>query len=111
MTRTRIVLLLLVLVASGLAALSMASAVLASETVLTHEQYMRMCTVSNSLWFGFGLFQIPIVWLIVRGFWAYKGILQIPISLLGSVLCSLGGGLLLLTIAQHGWYRLAGQFK
>jgi hypothetical protein len=111
MTRTRIVLLVLVLIASGLAALSIASTILASESVLTHEQYMRMCTARNALWFSFGLFQFPLVWLILRGLWAYRGLLQIPISLLGSVLCSLGGGCLLFLIAEHGWYRMAGQFK
>jgi hypothetical protein len=111
MTRTRIVLLVLVLIASGLAALSIASTVMASESPMTHEQYIRMCTARNTLWFSFWLFQIPIVWLIFRGLWAYRGLLQIPISLLGSVLCSLGGSCLLFLIAEHGWYRMAGQFK
>ena len=103
--------LVLVLIASGLAALSIASTILASESVLTHEQYIRMCTARNALWFSFGLFQIPIVWLILRGLWANRGLLQIPISFLGSVLCSLGGGCLLLLVAEHGWYRVALQFK
>jgi hypothetical protein len=111
MTRTRIMLLVLVLIASGLAALSIASTILASESLLTHEQYMRMGTARNALWFSFGLFQIPIVWLILRSLWAYRGLLQIPISLLGSVLCSLGGGFLLFLIAEHGWYRMAAHFK
>jgi hypothetical protein len=110
-TRTRIVLLVSVLIASGLAALSMASTVMASESPMTHEQYIRMCTARNTLWFSLWLFQIPIVWLIFRGLWAYRGLLQIPISLLGSVLCSLGGGCLLLLVAEHGWYRVALQFK
>jgi hypothetical protein len=110
-TRTRIVLLVLVLTASGLVALAIASAVLASETPLTHEQAMRMSTAANALWFSFLLFQIPIVWLILRGLWAYRNLLQIPIAFLGSVLCSLGGGVLLLLIAENGWYRLALHFK
>lgn len=109
--RTRIVLLVLVLIASGLVALYMASTVLLSESPLPHEQYMRMNTARNDLWFSFWLVQIPIVWLILRGLWAYRGLLQISISLLGSVLCSLGGGFLLFLIAEHGWYRMAGQFK
>jgi hypothetical protein len=108
---TRIVLLVFVLIASGLAALSIASTVLASESPMTHEQYMRMCTARNALWNSFWLFQIPIVWLIFRGLRAYRRLLQIPISLLGAVLCSLGGGFLLFFIAEHGWYRLARQFK
>lgn len=111
MTRIQVVLLVLVLIASGLAALSIASTILASESVLTHEQYLRVCTARNALWFSLGLVQIPIVWLILRGLWAYRGIMQIPISLLGSVLFSLGGGCLLFLIAEHGWYRMAGQFK
>jgi hypothetical protein len=108
---TRIVLLVLVLTASGLVALSIASAVLASESPLKHEQFMRMSTATSALWFSFWLFQIPIVWLILRGLWAYRGLLQIPISLLGSVLCLLGGGLLLFLIAEHKWYGLARHFE
>jgi uncharacterized membrane-anchored protein YitT (DUF2179 family) len=110
-TRTRIALLVSVLTASGLVALAIASAVLASESPLTHEQAMRMSTAANALWFSFLLFQIPIVWLILRGLWAYRNLLQIPIAFLGSVLCSLGGGVLLLLIAENGWYRLALHFK
>jgi hypothetical protein len=104
-------LLVLVLIASGLVALVIASAVLASESPMTHEQLMRMYTANNVLWASFWLFQIPIVWLILRCLWAYRRLVQIPISLLGSVLCSLGGGFLLFLIAEHGWYRMAGQFK
>jgi hypothetical protein len=110
-TRTRIVLLVLVLIASGLVALSIASTVLASETPLTHEQAMRMSAAANALWFSFWLFQIPIAWLILRGLWTYRNLLQIPISFLGSVLCSLGGGLLLFFIAEDKWYGLARHFK
>jgi hypothetical protein len=111
MTRTRIVLPVLVLIASGLAALTTACNVWISESPLSHEQFMRMTTARNYIWFGFWLVQIPIVWLILRGLWAYRGLLQIPISLLGSVLCSFGGGFLLFLIAEHGWYRMAGQFR
>jgi hypothetical protein len=111
MTRTRIVLLVLVLIASGLAALSMASAAISSDFALTHEQAMRMSTATNALWSSFWLFQIPIVWLILRGLWTYRNLLQIPISFLGSVLCSLGGGILLLFIAQDKWLGLALHFK
>jgi hypothetical protein len=110
-TRTRIVLPALVLIASGLAALALASTFLASETPLTHAQYMRMSTAIHLLWFSFGLFQIQIVWLILHGLRAYRGLLKIPISLLGSILCSLGGGCILFILAEHGWYRVAGQFK
>ena len=102
-------LLVLVLVASGLAALSIASAILASESALTHEQYMRMCTAASFLWFSFELFQIPIVLLILRCLRVYRRLLQIPLSVLGSLLCSLGGGFLLFLLFEHGWYRMAGQ--
>jgi hypothetical protein len=111
MTRTRIVLLVLVLIASGLAALIIASAVLASESPMTHEQLMRMETANNVLWVSFWLFQIPIVWLILRGLWVYRGLLQIPITLLGSVLFSLSCGLLLSLIDESRWFRIAGHFK
>jgi hypothetical protein len=110
-TRTRIVLLVLVLTASGLAALTIASTAITSDFALTHEQYMRMSRATSALWFSFWLFQIPIVWLILRGLWAYRNLLQIPISFLGSVLCSLGGGLLLFFLAEHKWYGLALHFK
>jgi hypothetical protein len=70
-----------------------------------------MCAARDTFWLSFGLFQIPIVWLILRGLWAYRGPLQLPITLLGSLLCSLGVGFLLFFIAGPGWYRIAGQFK
>jgi hypothetical protein len=111
MTRTRIVLLVLVLTSSGLAALTMASTALALDSPLTREQYMQMCTAINALSLSFWLFQILIVWLILRGLWAYRSLLQIPISFLGSVLCSLGGGLLLVFIAQDKWFALARHFE
>lgn len=104
-------LLVLVLIAAALVALSIATTTLASESVLTHEQYVRMCTARDLLWFSFGLIQIPIVWLVLRVLLAYRGPLQIPIALLGSVLCSMGGGFLLFLVAEHGWYRMAGQFR
>jgi hypothetical protein len=89
----------------------MASTALVLDSPLTHEQAMRMSTAANALWFSFWLFQIPIVWLILRGLWAYRNLLQIPISFLGSILCSLGGGVLLVFIAQDKWLGLARHFE
>jgi hypothetical protein len=110
-TRTRIVLLILVLIALGLVPLALASTVLASENPMTHEQLMRMETARSVLWSSIWLFQIPIVWLTLRCLWAYRRLLQIPISLLGSVLCTFGGGYLLFLSFQQKWYSLASQFK
>jgi len=111
MTRTRIVLLVVVLTSAGLAALTMASTAMILDFVLTHEQYMRMSRSTSVLWSGFWLFQISIVWLVLRGLWAYRSLLQIPILFLGSILCSVGGGVLLLRVAQDKWFGLARDFS
>jgi hypothetical protein len=103
--------LVLVLIASGLAALTIVFSVLVLDTPLTHEQGMRISKTLNVVWVSFWLFQIPIVWLILRRLWAYRSLLQIPISLIVSVLCSFGVGLLLARIAQPEWYSIAGHFK
>lgn len=108
MSARRILLIALVLVAAGFAALAGAAATLGSELVMSDAQRYRMVAAANTLWLLFLLAQIPIVWLATR-LWSYRILLQIPLSLLASLACSLCVGFLLLISFQNGWFFLAYQ--
>ncbi len=105
-TRTRIVLLVLVLIASGLAAAFMVLLGMRADFLMTPEQSARVRTASDVVCDLFWAMQIPIVWVVWRGSWAYRGLLQVPLSLFWSVVCSIGGGFLWLTLSDKVWIRV-----
>lgn len=98
MSSRQIILIALLLIAAGLAALAVAAAVLGSEAVMSDAQRIRMVAAANISGLLFLLVQIPIVWLILTSLWTYHRLLQIPLSLSASVVTSL---LCCRSIASH----------
>jgi hypothetical protein len=114
MSSRRITLIALLLIAAGLAALAAETAIVGSENPMSLDQHNRMTAISDTLWLVFLLMQIPIVWLVTNLASVTKPLsrlLQVPLSLLASVACSLCVGALLLFTFEGGWYSLALQFK
>jgi hypothetical protein len=109
MSSRQILLIALLLIAAGLAALAVAAAVLDSEAVMSNAQHIRMVTAANTSWLVFLLAQIPIVWLILTSLWTYRRLLQIPLSLCASVAISLCVGALFLITFQDRWFSLANR--
>jgi uncharacterized membrane protein len=99
----------LLLIASGLVALASAAGIADSEMSMSHARHLRVAATANTLWLVFLLIQIPIVWLMTNLIFSkpLSRLLQIPLSLLVSVACSLCIGFLLLISFEDGWFFLA----
>jgi len=91
--------------------LAMACAVLASESVMPQESYVRMNRASEGLLSIFLLLQIGAGWLLTNRFAAHKArfrkLLWTSGFTLAAVLCSFIGGLAVSILAERRWVQLA----
>lgn len=111
MNRGRLVLTSLLILDSAVFALSIAATIVESETPLTHAESLHLDLARNTLWVSLWLLQIVTIWSLWRTAAAVRRSFRIPLSIFGSVLCSFVGGILLFTVAEHGWYWIAAQLR
>lgn len=104
----------LLVVGSTLLALSISCAVLASESPLTHNDYLRMCHARDALWWTSTLIAFAVAWLFFDRIGTAKTAQlkasRALLSLLGSLLSLYVLGLLLFATAGQTWYRIARHF-
>jgi hypothetical protein len=102
---------LFLLLAGSIVPLYIACVILASETPMSHEQYVRMCGARDSLLWVCLALPFAAGWLIYTGF----GINKTPATKLlciaglsaGLLLCSSLAGFVASNLTEHAWYRLA----
>ena len=102
---------LLFVVSAIMVPLFVACAILASESPMPHEQFIRISRATNMLGWLCLLVQVGAGWLVYSGFSIQKvlvrRLLWLAGILLSAVICSFVCGFLVSGVAEHKWYDIA----
>jgi hypothetical protein len=102
---------LLFVVSAIMVPLFVACAILASESPMPHEQFIRISRATNMLGWLCLLVQVGAGWLVYSGYSIQKvlvrRLLWLAGILLSAVICSFVCGFLVSGVAEHKWYDIA----